>query len=150
MSETTPRHATDITTHPDAAEMRARFERVVESPRASMLDGLVILLGLYMAASPWIVHFHLTNPDVAVNNLLVGLVLAAFGMGLALLPERMYRLGWICIPIGVWMIISPWVVSIGHSATSHVIWNNVATGAVAVVIGLMLQGMTASALRARR
>jgi hypothetical protein len=149
MSETS-RHIPDITAHPDAEEMRERFERVVESPRATMIDGLVILLGLYMAASPWVVHFHVTNPDVAVNNLLVGLTLAAFGFGLAMLPEKMYRLGWMCIPIGVWMIISPWVVTVGHSATSRVIWNNVFVGAAAVCLGLVAQGMTMSALRGRR
>lgn len=150
MSETSPRHLHDITEHPDAAEMRARFERVAESPRATVLDGLVILLGLYMAVSPWVVHFHVTNPDAAVNNLLVGLALAALGFGLALLPERMYRLGWLCIPIGVWMIVSPWVVTVGHSATSRLIWNNVWTGAAAVVFGFMLLGITASVTRSRR
>lgn len=150
MSETSRRHAPDITEHPDAAEMRARFERVVESPRATMLDGLVILLGLYMAASPWVVHFRITNPDLSINNLLVGLTLAAFGFGLALRPERMYRLGWMCVPIGVWMIISPWVVSVGHSAPSQTIWNNIVVGAVAVVFGVMLHGISTSADRTAR
>ena len=149
MSETSRHHAPDITEHPDAAEMRARFERVVESPRATMLDGLVILLGLYMAASPWIVHFRLLSFDLAVNNLLVGLTLAAVGFGLALRPERMYRLGWVCIPMGVWMIISPWVVTVGNSPTSRMIWNNIWVGAIAVVLGVLLHGITTSAARTR-
>jgi hypothetical protein len=150
MSETAPRHASDITTHPDAAEMRQRFAQVVEGNRASMLDGLVVLLGLYTAVSPWAVHFNATSPDVTVNNLVIGLTMAAFGFGLALQPERLYRLGWIAVPVGIWMIISPWVVTAGHSAPRAIIWNNICIGAVAVLLGLAMQGMTMGALRSKR
>lgn len=150
MSETAPRHDSDITTHPDAMEMRQRFAKVVEGPRASTLDGLVILLGLYMAVSPWVVHFHTTNPDITVNNLVIGLAMAAFGFGLALQPERLYRVGWIAVPVGVWMIISPWVVIPGHSAPKAIIWNNLWIGAVAVLLGLAMQGVTMGAGRSRR
>lgn len=149
MSETAPRHASDITTHPDAMEMRQRFARV-EGPSASALDGMIALLGLYMAVSPWVVHFAATNADLRVNNLVIGLALAAFGFGLALQPERLYRLGWIAVPVGVWMIISPWVVTAGHSATKGLIWNNVVIGGLAVLLGLATQGMTMGAARTRR
>ena len=150
MSETAPRHASDITTHPDAREMRDRFAKVVEGPSATALDGMIILLGMYMAVSPWVVHFHAANPDVTVNNLVIGLTLAAFGFGLALQPARLYRLGWIGVPIGVWMIISPWVVTAGHSAPKAVIWNNLCIGIVAVLLGLATQAMAAGAARSRR
>jgi hypothetical protein len=149
MSDTAPRHASDISTHPDAMEMRQRFAKVVEGNSASMLDGLVVLLGLYTAVSPWAVHFHTTNPDVTVNNLVIGLTMAAFGFGLALQPERLYRLGWISVPVGVWMIISPWVVTAGHSAPKDIIWNNVCIGAVAVLLGLAMQGMAMGAGRTK-
>ncbi|WP_344657930.1 SPW repeat protein [Catenulispora subtropica] len=107
-----------------------------------MLDGVVLLLGLYLAVSPWVLNIHATNPNVATNNLVIGLSLAAFGLALALLPTRMYRLGWTAIPIGVWMIISPWVVTAGHNPTSNVIWNNAWTGGIAVVLGLAMATIT--------
>ena len=145
MSETAPRHASDITTHPDAQEMRERFAMVVEGSPATALDGLIAMLGLYLAISPWVVHS--IGTDLRVNNLVLGLALAAFGFGLALQPERLYRLGWIGVPVGIWMIISPWVVTAGHSATKTVIWNNVCIGAVAVALGLATQAMTMRATR---
>jgi apolipoprotein N-acyltransferase len=148
MSETAPRHASDITTHPDAQEMRARFAKVVEGPRATTLDGMVALLGMYLAISPWVVHS--IGPDLRVNNLILGLTMAAFGFGLALLPERLYRVGWIAVPVGVWMIISPWVVTVGHSAPASVIWNNVCIGIVAVLLGLATQAMAMGAGRTGR
>jgi hypothetical protein len=93
---------------------------------------------------------HSIGTDVRVNNLVIGLTLAAFGFGLALQPERLYRLGWIAIPAGVWMIISPWVVTAGHSAPRVVIWNNVCIGAAAILLGLAAQGMSMGAARSRR
>jgi hypothetical protein len=42
---------------------------------------------------------------------------------------------WVVPVIGTWTIIAPWVVS-GAVATTASIWNNVATGVIAVLIGL--------------
>jgi hypothetical protein len=140
MSETS-RHTSDITTHPDAMEMRERFAQIAEGPRGSAVDGLIVLLGMYTAISPWVVHFRLGNADVTVNNLIIGLTLAILGLGMALQPARLYQLGWICVPVGVWMIISPWVVTNGHSAPSSIIWNNLWIGVAAILLGLATQGM---------
>ena len=145
MSETAPRHESDITMHPDATEMRERFAKVLGGSGATALDGMIALLGMYLAISPWVVHS--IGTDLRVNNLVLGLTLTALGFGLALQPERLYRLGWIAVPVGVWMIISPWVVTAGHSAPKSVIWNNVFIGGVAIVLGLATQGMTFGAAR---
>jgi apolipoprotein N-acyltransferase len=149
MSETS-RRISDITAHPDAAEMRERFERVAESPRAALLDGMVVLLGTYLAISPWVVRFHGTSPELTANNLIIGLVLAGLGLGMALLPGRMYPLAWVTLPIGGWMIVSPWVATAAHSATKGMIWNNVCIGGIAIVLGLAASGMTVMAMRTRR
>jgi hypothetical protein len=149
MSETS-RHASDITTHPDAMEMRERFAKVAEGPTGSAVDGLIVLLGMYTAISPYVVHFRLGNADVAVNNLIIGLTLAILGLGMALQPARLYQLGWICVPVGVWMIISPWVVTRSHGAPSAIIWNNVCIGVVALALGLASQEMMFGTGRRRR
>ncbi|MFG2396695.1 SPW repeat protein [Streptomyces lydicus] len=134
-------HTTDITSHPDVREMQERYARLVGGRQAVALDGLVLLTGTYAAISPWVVHFRVTNPELAVNNLIVGVVLAVIGLGLTLAAERMYRVSWTCAVIGVWTIISPWVVTIGHRPTAGLIWNNVWIGAVACVLGLIATRM---------
>jgi len=131
----------DMYSHPDVIEMRQRFDRVAGERGGSMVDGLLILLGVYMAISPWVVHFHTTNPELAVNNLLIGITLAVFGFGLALRPGFLHGLGWMCVPIGTWMIISPWVVTVGHHATRGIIWNNAFTGGLTVLLGLAALGV---------
>jgi hypothetical protein len=135
--------------HPDAVEMRERYARMIEGRRVEMMEGLVILTGLYTAISPWVVHFHSTNTTITVNNLVLGLALAAIGLGLAMFPERSLGMSWMLVPIGIWLIISPWVVSIGHGAPAGVIWNNVVVGALAIVLGAATLAMAARGRRAR-
>ncbi|MYT28557.1 MULTISPECIES: SPW repeat protein [unclassified Streptomyces] len=136
MSDLSHHTTTDITSHPDVAEMRERYARMLSGRQATALDGLILLTGMYAAISPWVVHFRATSPELTVNNLIIGIVLAVVGLGLTRAPERMYRLSWTCAVIGVWLVISPWVVTAGHSASAGLIWNNVWIGAVTLALGL--------------
>lgn len=135
----------DMAAHPDAAEMRARFARVLEGPRATAIDGLAVLTGLYAAISPWVVHFEGTNTVMAVNNLIIGLAIAGLGVGMAARPMRLLQLGWVLSVLGAWLIVSPWIVSIGHHAPRALIWNNAFTGGMAVILGLAALGVLATA-----
>lgn len=141
MAETS-RHSSGMTGHPDAAEMRERYARMVEGRRVEMTEGLVMLTGLYLAISPWVLHFRGTHASVAVNNLVLGIAMAAIGLGLAMFPERSTGLSWMLIPIGVWMIISPWVVSLGHGAPKGIVASNLAVGFLACVLGAAAGAMT--------
>lgn len=141
------RHDSDLATHPDAAEMSERYARILQGPPAVAVDGLILLAGLYAAVSPWVVHFQTTNPAMTANNLIIGLALACLGMGMALRPERMFPLGWVASVIGVWLIISPWIISLGHHAPKTLIWTNAVTGGVAFVLGLAAMGMIGATSR---
>lgn len=143
-------HTPDITAHPDVAEMRERYERLVNGRNAVTVDGMILLAGLYLAISPWVVHFNTVSQPLAVTNLIMGLTLAALGMGLALAPERMYRLSWTCVPIGAFAVVTPWVVTVGHTATRPMIWNNAFTGGAACLMGLIAVGMLAATGRPTR
>jgi SPW repeat-containing protein len=140
----------DLRGHPDVAEMQARYAKIAGGRQAIAVDGLILLTGLYAAISPWVVHFGFRDRDLSINNLIIGLALAVIGMGLAFAPERMHRLGWIAAPLGVWMIISPWVVPASHSSRSAIIWNNCWVGGVAVALGLAAAAMTMVASRQQR
>src|SRR3954467_13943546 len=96
------RHSSGMASHPDAAEMRERYARLAEGRRVEMMEGLVMLTGLYLAISPWILHFNGRNTSMTVNNLVLGLAIAAIGLGLAMFPERSTGLSWMLIPIGIW------------------------------------------------
>ncbi|MDQ1013886.1 SPW repeat protein [Streptomyces afghaniensis] len=133
----------DITSHPDASEMRDRYARVLGGRDVALVDGPVFLLGLYCAASPWIVHYTASQPPLVTHNLIMGIAIGLLALGFTRAPERMYGLSWAMCALGVWMIISSWVV--GDSPDAGVVWNNIIIGALAVILGLACTATAAKA-----
>jgi hypothetical protein len=131
----------DISSHPDVNEMRDRYARMLGGRDVALVDGPVFLLGLYCAASPWIVHYTTSQPDLVVHNLIVGIAIGLLALGFTRAPERMYGLSWAMCALGVWMIVSPWIV--GESPDAGVVWNNIVIGALALILGLMCIGTAA-------
>jgi hypothetical protein len=137
----------DITSHPDASEMRDRYARVLGGRDVALVDGPVFLLGLYCAASPWIVHYTTSQPPLVTHNLIMGIAIGLLALGFTRAPERMYGLSWAMCALGAWMIISPWVV--GDSPDAGVVWNNIIIGALAVILGLACTATAAKASTTR-
>ncbi|MFE9643427.1 SPW repeat protein [Streptomyces sp. NPDC006365] len=131
----------DITTHPDAGEMRERYARMLGGRDVALVDGPVFLLGLYCAASPWILHFTTSQPALVTHNLIMGIAIGLLALGFTRAPERMYGLSWAMSAIGVWLIISPWVV--GESPDAGVIVSNIIIGGLAVVLGAVCAAASA-------
>ncbi|MFD7433929.1 SPW repeat protein [Streptomyces sp. NPDC059861] len=134
----------DITSHPDANEMRARYARMLGGRDVALVDGPVFLLGLYCAVSPWVVHYATGQPALAMHNLIIGIAIGLLALGFTRAPERMYGLSWAMCALGVWMIISPWIV--GSNPDAGVVWNNVIIGALALILGLVCAGTAAKSV----
>ncbi|MER6030106.1 SPW repeat protein [Streptomyces sp. NPDC001851] len=134
-------HRGDMTTHPDVSEMRDRYARMLGGRDVALVDGPVFLLGLYCAASPWIVHYTASQPALMTHNLIIGIAIGLLALGFTRAPERMYGLSWAMCAMGIWMIIAPWIVGSGPDA--GVIINNVVIGALALVLGLVCAGTAA-------
>ncbi|MFF8863948.1 SPW repeat protein [Streptomyces sp. NPDC015139] len=128
-------HRGDMSTHPDVSEMRARYARMLGGRDVALVDGPVFLLGLYCAASPWIVHYSLSQPALMTHNLIMGIAIGLLALGFTRAPERMYGLSWAMCAMGIWMIIAPWIV--GSSPDTGVIVNNIVIGALALALGLV-------------
>ncbi len=144
-----PQHSSEMRTHPELAEMRERLEQTASSGRAVAIEGLILLAGVYAAVSPWVVHF--TNePNITINNLIVGITVGLLALGLATAPGRMLNLAWVVAPLGVWLVISPWVVTATHGARAGIVWNNCWLGAVIALLGLAAMGLTINVARSSR
>lgn len=126
--------------HPDITELRARYDKAAETRIAQAVDGLTLMAGLYVAMSPWIVGFNGTS-TILVNNLITGLAVAMLALGFASAFGRTHGMAWTMPLLGVWVIVTPWVVS-GISTTTGMILSNVIAGAVVVVLGLAALGVT--------
>ncbi|WP_330341710.1 SPW repeat protein [Streptomyces sp. NBC_00557] len=141
-------HRGDISTHPDVSEMRARYARMLGGRDVALVDGPVFLLGLYCAASPWIVHYTASQPALMTHNLIMGIAIGLLALGFSRAPERMYGLSWAMCAMGIWLIIAPWIV--GSGPDQGVIINNVVIGALALVLGLVCAGTAARSTPAPR
>lgn len=125
----------DIERHPDIVAMRERYEVAGASTTAQLADGLTLLAGLYLALSPWVVGFTDLGA-MTVVNLVTGFAVAALALGFSSAFGRTYGISWVLPALGVWAIIAPWLIR-GDFSTTETIWNNVVTGCVIVVLGLM-------------
>lgn len=129
--------------HPDIMALRERYEQAFETPQAWASEGLMFMGAAYAAISPWVVGFHGASAGLAVSDLVIGLLLVAMTIGFAGSDVHMHGLTWVAPLLGVWLVITPWVVR-GTDRTTGLIVSNVVTGGCVVLIGI---AMTAVAMR---
>jgi hypothetical protein len=121
----------------DLRELRERYERASETPSGQLVEGLIVLSGLYIALSTWIVG--VTGP-LQINNLVIGLAVAALGFGFAVDYGSTHRLAWVCPILGVWTIVALWAVT-DATRTAGSILSNIIAGAVVLLCGLAILGI---------
>ena len=128
-------HTHPIENHPDLVNLRAASETAAARPFAQATEALSLIAGLYLALSPWIVGFHATAPALTANNLITGLALVAFALGVMPAFERTHSMGIAAALVGVWTIIAQWVI---HSSPTDagIIASNVAIGGVVFLLAV--------------
>lgn len=94
-------------------------------------DPLNGILGLWLAASPWLLDYQ--DQTVAMwSAVIAGLALCAAALGAVFVPRAWEE--WTEAALGVWMIVSPWVLSFSdHRIAMHsAAWTGVAALALAL------------------
>jgi hypothetical protein len=149
-TETPAGSAAPIERHPDIAEMRMRYERAAETPRAQMVDGLIVLTGLYLAMSPWVIGFNAATALTA-TDLISGIAFALLGVGFAAAYGRTHGIAWAAPVIGLWAIFAPWLIS-GPTVSAGAWLSNVIAGILCLLFGLgaMSAGGTMMPMRSQR
>ena len=87
---------------------------------------LCAIAGVWLMAVPAVLGI---EGSAATNDLLVGALVTTFaviGFGEAARAAR-----WINVPLGVWLLIAPWILS---SNTSSALWNDMAVGVLILVL----------------
>ncbi|MGW3468974.1 SPW repeat protein [Saccharopolyspora sp. NPDC000995] len=118
------------------------YEAALAAPTTTGSESALMLTGAYTAVSPWVVGFAGSQPFLSMNNLILGLIVTAIGLGITGTPERSGGISWTAAPIGIWLIIATWVTTFGLP-TVGMIWNNVVVGALSIILGLAVAGMVA-------
>jgi hypothetical protein len=103
-----------------------------------LIGALLIIGGLWHAASPWLNQYSDLRP-MTISNVVTGLVLAVFGVVFVVFRGGTW-LNWTVGAIGVWVLVAP--VILGFSGPSvpatEAIWGGPFTIVLAVIAGLEL------------
>ncbi len=134
MAESVEPGAERLSQHPDVVALQRRYGGALTSRSTAVGEGVLALGAAWVAIAPFAVGFAVNSLAMTVHNVIVGLIVVALGLRLAGAAERS-GMSWIAVPLGVWMIISPFVVSLAAS-TPGLIWSNVVGGAVVVLAGI--------------
>ncbi|GLX49146.1 membrane protein [Streptomyces hygroscopicus subsp. hygroscopicus] len=140
-----PHRKDDMADHPDAFEMRGRYARVLGAHDVALVNGPVFLVGLFYAASPWILHFAARSGDLAVHALIVGGAVCLLALGFTVAPERMTSMSGALVVIGFWTGASPWVV--GRHPGRPAVLDGTICGALALALGVVSLAMVRRANR---
>lgn len=123
--------------HPDVVAMQQWYGGLGTRSRTIVGEGLLVLAGAWIMIAPWVVGFAVASLPIVINNLVIGLLVAALGLVLAGRGEGAHGVSWIAIPLGVWVIIATWIVP-SLLVGAGMVWSNVIGGAVAVLVGAVV------------
>lgn len=94
-------------------------------------DPVSALLGVWLIVSPWMLGFQ-SDTTVMANHVVVGIALAAVALGAVFLPQAWEE--WTEVALGVWLAVSPWVLS--YTALETARSNAILVGAAVLVLAL--------------
>ncbi|HKJ94643.1 MAG TPA: SPW repeat protein [Gammaproteobacteria bacterium] len=95
----------------------------MENARGVWRDWLMLLFGIWLFFSPWILGFSATT--VALwNGLIIGAAVVVFSIAVLSAPHMWEE--WVNLILGAWLVISPWI--LGFSGVSVAVSNFVILG----------------------
>jgi hypothetical protein len=105
-----------------------RGNDIVENNDARAVAGVNFMLGLWLIPAPWVLNYITTAQKW--NSLIFGLAIMLFSSVRYTLPAMTWA-SWINGAIGLWLIISPWVI---NTVSSSAYWNDVIVGVLVAVL----------------
>jgi hypothetical protein len=102
-------------------------------------DWVTLVLGVWLFFSPWILGFYASIPGASWSFFLIGIafvVFAAFGLRTRTAWEE-----WVTLILGLWMIVSPWILAFSSTIPAR---------DDAVIVGVINAAMAIWALAERR
>jgi hypothetical protein len=126
--------------HPDIMAMRDRYDLAAGTPRAQVLEGLMFLGGAYAAISPWVIGFSSSTSALAINNLIIGTAIVVMTLLCASSFGRVFGMSWVTPLMGVWLIVSIWIMN-GITVSTGTMISNIVVGACVLVFGAGVIGV---------
>ena len=102
---------------------------------AQAVATLGILTGLWVALSPFFVTLQQGGSNANIADLIAGLAVAAFGAVAVASRHGFGSLQFGTLVLGVWVIISSFILDAKFAIAAPMFWSNTIAGAVLVLLG---------------
>ena len=106
---------------------------MVELKRARWSSAMVIVAGIWLMASPFVLEFY-PSASALWNHVLIGAPVTGVAIVRTARPDYRPEMSWINGIMGLWMIGAPFLVPDREPATA--MYNSVLTGAIIVALAL--------------
>jgi hypothetical protein len=103
---------------------------------AQAMAALGVLTGLWIALSPSFLTLQHGGGNAAVANLIAGLAVAAVGAASLAALRGFAGLQFASALLGVWVIISPFILDAKFSIAAPMYWSNIVSGGYLMVLAL--------------
>ena len=103
---------------------------------AQAMAALGVLTGLWIALSPSFLTLQHGGGNAAVANLIAGLAVAAVAAASLAGPRGYAGLQFAAALLGVWVIISPFILDAKFSIAAPMYWSNILSGGYLMVLAL--------------
>lgn len=94
-------------------------------------DWVNLVLGAWLFLSPWVLSYT-TAQGAAWNAYIFGIAIIVFTVWALSIPKPWEE--WVNTVLGLWLIISPWV--LGFTAQMAAMWNSIIVGLVVLALSL--------------
>jgi hypothetical protein len=112
-------------------------QRVDENLPGQWQDGVNLMLGIWLAVSPWILPYA-DYAGAAWNARITGLAIAV-AAGAALITYELWK-EWVNVLLAAWLIVSPWF--LGYSEVTAVFYNQFIVGLLVGILALWMAATT--------
>jgi len=106
-----------------------RFNTSANAGPVQVASGLDVLAAIWLFISGFVIHGSYT---MAWNNWIFAVIIGFFALCRTFGAYAQSWLSWLNLLMGIWVLISPWVLM--GRPTNAMIWNNVITGAVIIIL----------------
>lgn len=103
------------------------------SQQRQTANGLEVIVALWLTISPFGLGAYLLNGPL-LNSVIVGVTIAFFAVMRIVLSFRYGGLSWINVGLGVWLIISPYL--LGFADIRPAFWNSAIVGVAVIALSL--------------
>ena len=114
-------------------EVSSRYPKYTRQQADTGVSVINVLIGIWLIISPFVVMAFSQFGNMRANNVIIGIMIGLVALFRASGSAKA-EWSWANVILGIWLIISPFVLGAASSAT--VVWHNVIAGIVVALLAL--------------